>query len=264
MNFEPYLFIGIGEKNCYFTLRECYVHEYYVGRTRHTEIRSFHHKNLSQDPDEAMTKALDFAAKLGVVLKTSRASMVEEMNEIKRATAEQLAERRDRAAEQFARWERERADELAWQRAEIARGVWPFGRRMGTAFADLDRGFATWLIEKREEFDGMMRECADAIATNWAHLALPKPSSQEKLGVIGGKIEVTATVTFIFDGDSYYGPYTITSLVAETGESIAIKGKFKSRVGEVVRIAGTVKDHSEYRGWMQTSLNRVKRLELPA
>lgn len=261
MNFEPYLFVSIGKDHCYFTLRECYVHEFVVGNRLCKEIRSFHHRNLSQDPDEAMTKALDYAAKLGVVLKSSRADLVEEMNAIRRATAEQLAERDRVAAEQQAMWARERAAELEWQRAEIARGVWPYGRRKGEKFEDLDRGFVTWLIDQREEFTGMMRECADAIATNWAHLSLPKPSSQTPLGEIGGKLEVTATVVFIYEGDSYYGPFVITSLVTDTGESIAIKGKFRSKVGEVVRIIGTVKKHSEYRGFMQTSLNRVKRVE---
>lgn len=99
--FVPTLFIGVGELGCFFTLRETYLHAVpgpgpmgnavvngvYQGSF---EVRSYHVKNLSQDPDEAFEKAQEASERMGLKLTTSRDSLREEMNAIHRANAIQL------------------------------------------------------------------------------------------------------------------------------------------------------------------------------
>jgi len=73
--FKPSLFIDIGADNHFYTLRETYLHTTYVRPgemgnaivngvyqgTIAEEVRSFHHFNLSQNPEDAIAKAKSFA-----------------------------------------------------------------------------------------------------------------------------------------------------------------------------------------------------------
>ena len=100
MAFVPHLYIGVGETGAFFTLRETYLHERYANGCRYTEVRSFHHFNLSQDADEAFEKARAFAERNLIQLNTTREQLTEQMRDIQRANAEEL-ERRERAAREL-------------------------------------------------------------------------------------------------------------------------------------------------------------------
>lgn len=122
-SYQPHLFIGVGATGAFFTLRE--TEQVWVGRPPKPEVRSFHHFNLSQDPDEAIEKATRAAEALGLQLITTRERLAEELREIQRANADELAARE----EQRIKWERERAETNAAIEAFrldlLSRGIWP-------------------------------------------------------------------------------------------------------------------------------------------
>lgn len=137
MNFQPTLFIGIGRDGHYFTLRETYLHHIpgpgpmgnvvlngvYQGET---EVRSFHHCNLSQDAEEALEKAKQYAEQSGTPLNASETTLKEEMAKIQRASAEELERRAREVEEREARWAKERADKDSFMIELIDAGFWPF------------------------------------------------------------------------------------------------------------------------------------------
>ena len=89
-----FLYIGVGEKNCFFTLRECSTENRHDGDGGIYSVEIHHHvQNLSTDADEAFAKALDVSARTGIELISTRDRLADEMNEIRRASAEQVAER---------------------------------------------------------------------------------------------------------------------------------------------------------------------------
>src|SRR5690606_1942902 len=101
----------------------------------------------SQDPDEAFAKAKAAAEEMGLELRTTRDSLQEEMNEIKRATAEERERRERERAEREARWAAEREAEEEEKRELIRSGIFAIGAHRGKAFAEAPRGYITWLIE---------------------------------------------------------------------------------------------------------------------
>ncbi len=106
-NFQPSLFVGIGDTQAYYTLRETYLEEIHIpgegpsgnavvngvyqGYIRY-EVRSFHHFNLSQDAAEAIDKGKAASLKIGLPFSCSQKKIEAEMREIKRRTAEEIAE----------------------------------------------------------------------------------------------------------------------------------------------------------------------------
>lgn len=277
MAFQPKLFIGVGQLGCFFTLRETFLH-YVPGRGPYgnavvngvyqgsVEVRSFHHYNLSQDPDEAFAKATEAAAKMGMVLSTTRASLQDELNEIKRASAEQREESERLQRERNERWEAERAAQAArWAMEEadlLAAGRIPFGRDAGEHFSDIDPGYLGWMVFKREQFEegSILRRTADLIATEYRHLLLPEPTNQNYIGEVGKRIEFEATVVRDYAMHGDWGTTHLVTLVTNDGACVLAKGGWTQVIGAKVRVKATVKRLDEYKGQNQTVVNRVKEL----
>lgn len=153
--FRPVLFIDIGAHNHFFTLRETYLHTRYVpgdgpmgnavvngvyqGAVEY-EVRSFHHQNLAQEPAEAFAKATALAEAMGLELDASEADLGQRLADIRRATAEELEERKRAQAEREARWAAERAEREAAKRAMIRDGRFPYGVHEGKPFAEVPVG----------------------------------------------------------------------------------------------------------------------------
>lgn len=270
MAFTPRLFIGIGKDQHFFTLRETYLHEFWVGGQGGRmvqEVRSFHHFNLSQDADEAWQKANEASERFGVPLMGSRDEMVEEMAKVQRSTAEQLAEREAQRIAWDAEREAERAAQLAAKIDLINSGVFAFGPHVGTKFVDGEPSYLEWYVDKRDDFeDGSLpRLTADAILRFAADRLPIKPDPRATIGEVGKRIDVEVTVSrvFTFYRDSYsgYGSEAchISTMVTPNRVCVVVKsGAFCPEVGETLKLRGTVKEHSEYRGQMQTVLQRVK------
>lgn len=260
--FQPYLFIGIGQKSCFFTLREIYVHHFIgAGGKQCIEYRSFHHFNLSQDPDEAIAKATEAAERLGLPLKTTRAEITEQLNEIKRATANELAEREEREK----RWAAEKlerdAEWLEEQKALIVDGRFPkcFRQNGGELFTVAGIGYLNWVMDKADEFEpgSLLAMVANKVLELHADLRLPRPDKVKVIGEPGKRDTFEVTVTRVFDFAGFYGVTYFVTMVTPDGCCLLSKGRFCAEVGEKLKIKATVKEHGEYKGQAQTVVQRV-------
>ena len=275
-NFIPSLYIGIGETGALFTLRETYEHiQYGRGEVRNgvftgsveVSVRSFHHFNLSQDPDEAIAKAQGYSEQMGVRLSTTREQLVSEMREIKRATAEQMNERRIKEEQRQAEWDAQRE---AWNKErdeKIASGIFTFGPFAGKKFEEAPRGYLTWLMDKVNEFeaDSVIHKTAVAILRLVPHLALPKPDKTAIVGQPKQRLAFDVTVVgsrhFVREGFGYGGPevcYVTTMIDKATNACLVVfSGAFSPEEGDELKIKATVKSHDEYKGQAQTIVQRV-------
>lgn len=84
-------------------------------------------------------------------------------------------------------------------------------------------------------------------------------------GAVGEKITITGTVARLLPSSQYYGTVEKTSMLVfvEAGRTVATmftsaSWAFDVEQGDTVTIAGTVKEHSEYRDVKQTVLARPK------
>lgn len=268
MTFVPHLYIGVGETGAFFTLRETYLHEFYVGRTRHTEVRSHHHFNLSQDADEAFEKARAFAERNLIALNTTREQLTEQMRDIQRANAEER-ERRERVArEREEAWAEERRQREEAQRALILSGKFAFGPYELKEFEKAPRGYLTWLAKTLTDFEegSLMRLTAEEVARRCADLLLPDPHPTLTVGEPKKRLTFEVVVTRVrwFDRESYtsYGRlervYIVTMVDKATGACLLSRSAcFAPEEGKELTIKGTVKEHSDYRNQAQTVLQRI-------
>lgn len=262
-NFVPTMFISVGAKTCFFTLRETYEQVIHVPGEVRTEIRSFHHFNLSQDPDEAIAKATKFAAEMGLQLTTTRDRLVEEMREIKRADAAEMERREREAADRQAEYEKYRIELDNQMREVINAGFFPFGRFQGLAFEKADRGYLQWVIAKRDDFEtgSYMRAIADKLVLDYAEFTAPKFDAHAVIGEPGQRLELDVKIVKSFGIDTDFGRSYVVTMITDANVCLISLGKFYAEVGEELKIKATVKCHDEYKGQMQTRLQRVKVIE---
>ena len=260
MSFQPHLYIDIGARNHYFTLRETYLHVQYVKKRIYNEVRSIHHFNLSQDATEALQKAQSYAEYNGIPLYSSAETMEQEMAEIRRATEEQLAAREAVRIQQEREWAAASAQRDQDKINAARNGVMPFGKHKGDSLNDMPAGYLSWIL--RNEFDGevwvAMREW---IMANRPDAVLPVADKDKTYGAEGERIDVDVTVIRKNCFSGMYGITYIISMVTADGAMLVSKGKFVADVGENIRIRGTIKEHSRYNDQMQTVVQRVKELK---
>lgn len=268
MAYVPHLFIGIGEYQHFYTLRETYEHVSYIGGKPYSEIRSFHHFNLSQDANEAFAKAQAAGDKLALRLTTSRADLDTAMQDIKRANAEEL----ERRAAQAAAWEAERKAmrEAAHQEKLdlIDSGVFAFGRFKGETFAEADPSYLEWFADSLPTFEAgsLLQYTALAILRLVPDRLPAKADPNATLGYAGERIETPVTVTkqvsFYRKSFGGYGEekcYVTTMLTDAKVCLVVISPSFTAKPGDSFVLRGTVKTHREYKGQMQTIVQRAKR-----
>lgn len=259
-NFEPCLFISIGQFNHYFTLRETYLHERHEAGRTIQEVRSTHHFNLSQDANEAYSKAVKFAGEYGMRLNTTLESLTEEMNEIKRATAEELAAREKAEKEKYERWAFEKEQNNQQLLEVINAGFFPFGKYQGKAFEKAERSYVYWLIKKQMEFEegSLLRMVADKIVNDYPELAAPEFLADAYLGQENERlilnVEIVRQASFV----GTFGIVYILTMVTPENVCVVSKGSFSAPVGDKLKIKATVKYHDIYNGQAQTVVNRVK------
>lgn len=282
MSFTPSLFISVGSTGAFFTLRETYEHEIYIrgegpmggavvngtyqGQV-HREIRSMHHFNLSQNLDEAISKAESFAESAGLELRYDRAALDMEMRTIERATAEVLERRKREQQEREAAWQAEREAAQRELEERISKGIFPVGPYRGLEFGEAPRDYLTWLGRGYDRFEegSIMRTLGLAIAQKVPELLLPTPDQAATLGKPKERLRLAVTVVRCahfdrqsFNGYGYERVYVTTMVEQATNACIVVKSaSFSAEPGEELRIKGTVKEHSEYKGQMQTVLQRV-------
>lgn len=287
--FNPTLYIGIGETNAFFTLRETYLHEVcipgegpggnavvngvYQG-TKIREVRSFHHFNLSQDPQDACRKAEAAALKIGLPLQeTSVDDLETEMREIKRRDEEQIA------ADQL-RWEITQAEIEAWnlkrfmeREAEKIAKFEKDGAHYITwgshAFCHanaLPREYCTWVVSKKAEFEpfSFMLHLAKTLEEKYPEQLLKEVKLKPRayFGEVGKRYDLELTVIKCFGFDGQFGRCYVTTLTDKKGICFNVmSGAFSAQAGDVIKCKATVVAHKPYKGQAQTVINRVKVLE---
>lgn len=266
-NYTPKLYIGVGDTGAFFTLRETYLHSFVVGGKMHYEERSYHHFNLSQDADEAIEKATEASIRIGVPLdKIDRKSLDGEMRKIQRADADEMARREQERKNREASWAAVRAIDELKKLDLIAAGYIPFGAHSGELLETAPRGYITWLIEKRAEFEpgSLMRALAERVVFHHRRMAFPTPSGRT-LGGIGERITAHVTVirTHSFERPRFNAEWLtetiqITSMVDhETGALlVSFSSSWRPKEGEELDVRATVKSHEDFRGTQQTIIQR--------
>jgi hypothetical protein len=276
MAYQPVVYIDVGATGAFFTLRETYEHTRYIpdagpggnavlngvyqGSVEH-EIRSFHHFNLSQNPDEAFVKAQAYADANAIQLDTRRDGLEEQLRNIYRSNAEQLAERERAAAARKAEWDAQNEERAAQLIQVLASGHYPIGNHSGKAFREAPVSYINWLINARETFEAgsLLRAIADDVAADCSDLILPVPSTTAVIGAPGERIHVKAVVVRVASYNTDYGRKYITTLVTDGGVCIVVKStSFIQEVGDNLEFKATVKEHSEYKEQQQTVVQRVK------
>ncbi|MEL7049308.1 MAG: hypothetical protein AAFO75_10180 [Pseudomonadota bacterium] len=263
MAFTPTLFIGIGEFNHYYTLRETYQHFFTVGGKEYVEVRSCHICNLSQNAAEAIAKLQEHGVRLGVKCQpTTEADLHGMLDEIKRANEAELEARRQRQAQ----WEADRANLAADREAEflanLEAGIYPFGRYAGEAFENLPNDFCRWLKSTLPEFEtgSHMALVAAAVAAKCPDKCAPLFNQHRTIGSIGERITMEVEVHRCIAFDGFYGRTYLVIMREASGCCVVSRGQFYAKEGKKMSIKCTVKEHEEYRGQMQTKVQRIKEL----
>lgn len=280
--FVPSLFIDIGETGAYFTLRETYEHiSYLPGEgdsgnsivngvyqgTVQKEIRSFHHFNLSQDPDEAVAKAQEYAERSGLKLDASADTLRLQMRDINRANAEELERRAAARVAEQEFWRQQREAQDAARREKLLHGIVDYSHRFqDTPIEEVDPGYLAWLVSKLGEFEAgsFLRFFAETVRDRFAHLLPREPKRDLYVGEVGKRqaFEVEVLRVHSFSRPKFNAPWTtesvhIVTMITPEGACLVSKGSFFARAGDVLKIKATVKEHDEYNGQAQTVVQRL-------
>mgnify|MGYP000866649476 CR=1 FL=1 len=282
-NFQPELFISVGEHHNFYTLRETYLHTIYIRGegdmggavvngvyqgTVQTEVRSFHHFNLSTDADEAFAKATECALEMTLPLATHSADEVrQQMEAIRRATAEELKAREEARAAQEQAWAEERAARREKAEEDLGEGRISMGRHEGKRIEDLSPGYLAWMVSKEEEFEpgSFNRLMARTIREKFAHLLPRKPLPDLHVGSEGKRqvfsVEVLRVHSFLrpkYNASWLTETVWIVTMITPEGACLVSKGtSFCAQEGEKLTIKATVKEHSWYNDQAQTVVQRI-------
>lgn len=273
--FVPTLLIGIGEKSHFYTLRMTHivyvpgegpygnaiVNGVYQGKAY---VSDHHLYNLAQNAQEAYAKAVADAAEMGLELRASVAGMQEQLEAIKRATADELEIRERAEIERREKYKAVCELNAARDLEVIEAGFFPGGKYQGMAFDDpeVDVGYINWFMVKVEEFEAgsLNRRIAEILVEFYPHLKLPVPDPVAVVGKIGQRMEFNVRVIRVYTFDGEYGRVCFATLVTNEGVCLMAKGGWFPKAGEQLKIKATVKKHDEFRGQAQTVVNRVKEI----
>lgn len=276
----PSLFIDIGSKGHFYTLRQTYLHAVpgdgqmgnasvngvYQGSF---EERSFHHFNLSQEAAEAIEKAVEASTELGVRFTAPTAEQLSgQLAAVHRATAEELAAREARYLAMREEYRLQREAEQLEKIEALQRGQITWGRHTGKHFSQVERQYLAWVVGKREAFESgsLMRVMADVIVEKYADLLPTRPKLSAFLGEEKQRLTIDVEVIRLgsyqrqkFGADWLTETVWITTMVTSTGECVVVKSpNFRADDGSCARIKATVKAHDYYGEQAQTILTRVE------
>lgn len=274
MAFVEKLYIFVGEKNCFFTLRHSQI-RYYVESVVHgvqnikSEVVYYHMCNLSQDYAEALEKAKSYAEKFGMPL-VAADTVDKQLNEIKRRNAEEIAEA-NRIAEEIAsakeaeRFEREKENFdifCAGAIASIMNGIFPTDN--GSQYADvrleeIPVSYLRWILSLKDSEVPFSR-FAFIAKTLEQFVGIPEAKVSEYVGNEKDKVELEIQVQRTIKIDGAYGTTAMYIMEDIHGNEIvwfssnwALEG-----INNFVKIKATVKSQKEYNGKKQTIITRAK------
>lgn len=259
--FTPKLFISVGATGALYTLRETTY--YYRGHDK--IVTSFHHKNLSQDLDEAISKAEEYAKSQGLPLEYNKTVLDREMRDIHRSTKEEMERKRQELLERNKRDEEE-AKIIRQQKIDaINCGIMPVGQYAGMKFEEIPTGYITWIVRNKDKLEGLFLEIATVLETYFVHLIFPEYNNSY-FGNPKDKIEVVVTVDRVVALVNEYAPYgwpSVTYIVIMQEDvtkcKLIYKGSaFSPKEGEKFVLKATIKEHTLYKDEHQTIIQRPK------
>jgi len=264
MSFQPYLFIGVGATHALFTLRETYEHVFYINRTRYTEICSYHHKNLGQDPDESFEKALKASQELKLPLHSSIDQIQKELRDIKRASKEEMETREKlQRVENAVNTINYAADnDYNTMNRLVAKGGvfnFGFGKYLGKSFANVieyDFNYVEYML-KNDFLDELTKFQLETYIENHGIEA----TESEYYGEIGERYAFTAVLKRYIPFETQYGMSAVVTLAdVEGNELVLFTTASFQEVGTKMTFNAKVKDHKEYEGSKQTILQRPTKI----
>lgn len=108
--------------------------------------------------------------------------------------------------------------------------------------------------------DGYLK--TDAEVSKAVDSVLYEESPSEFQGSVGQRLDLHLTVTNVYQGDNYYGHYTIHTFEDKDGNVYVWTTNAKSwKIGEVKHIRGTVKEHKTFKNVKQTILTRCSEVK---
>lgn len=265
-HFHPNMYIGIGLTRAYFTLREVYMHEWWVGGRdgyMAKEVRSFHHFNLSQDADTAYAKAVQIAKDSDLELRANPEAMKQEMRDIHRADATEMHERRVQHAKEQNDYSEQRdwwlMQRLVQQSTRVLGGK--YAGHTPAEINEFDRDYLVWTADNTESayVDTALR--ALRIETFLENNPPSLITIDDYYGEVGRRLELPGMLVVTnFVVDSEWGGFNLIKMVGPAGHRFTTfysGHKFDPKVGETVNIKATIKKHDEYKGETATIINRV-------
>ena len=267
-NFQPNLFISVGETEAFYTLRETYLHfsSCWTGGRQHvsTKVLSYHIQNLSQSLDKAVCKAEAYAKNSGIRFIHPQGSKEEILREIKRQSAEQIEE--EQRGKDAASHEADitRRDMLL---EKLASGVYPVGRYADMPLCDAPISYIDWILNESFEKDSIMQDIQDAVKHYCSHLALPVCDANSFAGDIKQRLTFNATVVSVIEYEGYdWNGFPELKFIHKfcTDMNVCLvcfSNAFKREVGDRVTFKATVKEHTVYENQAQTIIQRVKFIE---
>lgn len=261
-------YIASGLKNKMYTLRVSFEETVYT-RTGDSYIvlRDHYCTNLSIDHAKAYAKAEEYVRHQSGSLVAQ--SEVPTLEDIYRRSQEELEIARKLAEEtaQAAQAEYEgcccqaRMDKIDM----IVSGLWPFGKYKGEAFKAAEEGYVLFFLELDNDSDDtnhrlVLESLQNALKAEYPHLLNLPTANGQYYGTVKSREDMELTLITAFGYDSMYGYISIQKFVKDSGELIMYKGTspLKADIGETIKVKATVKEHSEYKGEIQTIIQRPK------
>jgi hypothetical protein len=119
--------------------------------------------------------------------------------------------------------------------------------------------FVDELAEKARRNSYMSEKQAEALAAAVAKIVAREAAKAASVhvGNIGERLTLNVSVVNHTMVQTDFGTMHIVAMRDAAGNKLVSKGKFSAERGDNMTIKGTVKDHSEYNGELQTIINRV-------
>ena len=251
-------YISSGEQTKMYTLRTRYIEE-----LRGIAIeRDYYIRNLSTNPD----KALQVARDLGYDVSKKPEFTLEE---IRRQKSEEQAKRYE---EQRIAEERERVLKENRMIDDIKNYRFPFGKYKNQNFASVPEDYIQyWLSVELGEHDTVLHALVSVLASLFPEIVerIKRSSGNgEYFGEIKKRYQnLKGEIVKVTGFDGFYGWSNVYNIILENGELAVYMGSayigyddngfVPAKVGDKIKFAGTVKNHSEYDGKAQTKLARL-------
>lgn len=283
MNIKYFYYISSGELNRMYTLRVSYTEIVGSGEHSYAVIRDHYCCNLSTDKVKAYEKAKERVANktYGSCTLVDQ-DKVPTLEDIYRRNEAEMEEARRLAAETSKR-DAEAFEERCYQSSvdkinKIAAGIWPFGKYLEVSFGqelgknEPDYGYIRFFLNIQPDDEdntdkhhmSVLTSLQNALRQRFSWiLELPVPNDA-LYGEIKSRETFQLTLIDTFEFFSSFGwqqiRVIIQKFVKDTGECIIYKGSspVSCKLGETVKVIGTIKEHSEYRGQNQTIIQRPK------